>query len=242
MAEYKKLSCNVALANIRIEASHKSELITQCMMHDKLIDLNIHEGVWGYVQLDANKTEGWILKGQCDEISEAAFALKPKSVFTNATGNVENILLGTYSFIEDNLFTSFDKLPRNEETILQLMKPYLNAPYSWGGITTQGIDCSGLSMILYRYFGIALTSFAEEQFNEGSTLDFLQDAQCGDLAFFENDEHKITHVGIMLNGSEILHASEMNGKVKIDYIDNEGIINKHTNQRTHRLRLIKRLQ
>ena len=66
---------------------------------------------------------------------------------------------------------------------------------------------------------------------------FVEEAQAGDLAFFDNEEGKITHVGIILNPQEIIHSS---GKVRLDKIDNDGIVNLETKQRTHKLRIIKR--
>jgi cell wall-associated NlpC family hydrolase len=66
---------------------------------------------------------------------------------------------------------------------------------------------------------------------------FLQEAQCGDLAFFDNAEGRITHVGMMLNAQTIVHAS---GRVRIDSIDNMGIISSDTGERTHQLRILKR--
>jgi len=70
-----------------------------------------------------------------------------------------------------------------------------------------------------------------------TVVDFLQEAQCGDLAFFDNDEGRITHTGIMLSSETIIHAS---GRVRIDGIDNMGIINSDTGKRTHKLRVVKR--
>jgi len=82
---------------------------------------------------------------------------------------------------------------------------------------------------------------ASAQILQGEVLDFLENANCGDLAFFENDASEINHVGILLNANEIIHASETNGKVAIDSMDNHGIVNKKTGKRTHSLRIIKRL-
>jgi cell wall-associated NlpC family hydrolase len=84
---------------------------------------------------------------------------------------------------------------------------------------------------------IALPRDAYQQATIGEAVGFLQEAQLGDLAFFDNEEGKITHVGIILNDEHIIHAS---GKVRIDKIDNMGIVNSETNERTHSLRLIKR--
>ena len=60
----------------------------------------------------------------------------------------------------------------------------------------------------------------------------------GDLAFFDNEEGKITHVGILLDGNRIIHAS---GKVRIDKLDHQGIFNTELNDYTHRLRLISKI-
>jgi len=68
----------------------------------------------------------------------------------------------------------------------------------------------------------------------------LQEAEPGDLAFFDDEEGKIVHVGILLSEYEIVHAAAGAGKVRIDKIDNEGIVRGDTGIRTHRLRIIKR--
>jgi cell wall-associated NlpC family hydrolase len=67
---------------------------------------------------------------------------------------------------------------------------------------------------------------------------FREAARSGDLAFFDNEEGRITHVGIMLGTSSIIHAS---GQVRIDEIDHYGIMNKEEKQYSHKLRIIKRL-
>jgi cell wall-associated NlpC family hydrolase len=69
-------------------------------------------------------------------------------------------------------------------------------------------------------------------------VDFVEEAQTGDLAFFCNDEGRITHTGIMLEVGHIIHAS---GKVRVDPIDHQGIYNRELKRYTHRLRVVKRL-
>jgi cell wall-associated NlpC family hydrolase len=90
---------------------------------------------------------------------------------------------------------------------------------------------------VYRYFGKRLPRDASQQALEGEMVGFLEEVRCGDLAFFDNAEGKITHVGLLLNNKEIIHAS---GKVRVDDIDQWGISNRDTGQRTHTLRLIRR--
>ncbi|MBT4881150.1 MAG: hydrolase Nlp/P60, partial [Flavobacteriales bacterium] len=64
----------------------------------------------------------------------------------------------------------------------------------------------------------------------------VEESEPGDLAFFDNTEGKITHVGIILEDNHIIHAS---GKVRIDRIDQQGIFNTEIGNHTHKLRLIK---
>ena len=113
---------------------------------------------------------------------------------------------------------------------------FLNSPYLWGGRTPLGIDCSGFTQMVYRLQGIDLPRDAYQQSEVGTTLSFIEESEAGDLAFFDDQEGKITHVGIMLEDNHIIHAS---GKVRIDRIDQQGIFNKETGKHTHKLRLIK---
>ena len=114
---------------------------------------------------------------------------------------------------------------------------FMNAPYLWGGRSVFGIDCSGFTQMVFRQFGIRLKRDAWQQAEQGELLGFIQEARAGDLAFFDNEEGRITHVGIMLNNNRIIHAS---GKVRIDTIDTQGIFNKDLNKYTHKLRIVKR--
>jgi cell wall-associated NlpC family hydrolase len=91
---------------------------------------------------------------------------------------------------------------------------------------------------VFKFFGIKLLRDAYLQAAQGEEVMNLNVANAGDLAFFENDEGRITHVGILLNDKEIIHAS---GKVRIDKIDEEGIITAE-GKRTHKLHSIKRMR
>jgi hypothetical protein len=85
--------------------------------------------------------------------------------------------------------------------------------------------------------GYQLPRDASQQVETGKEVSFIDNGMAGDLAFFDNEEGNITHVGILLGSKEILHAS---GSVRIDPIDHQGIFNKEKNQYTHKLRIIKR--
>jgi len=127
---------------------------------------------------------------------------------------------------------------RDPASVRKLTRCFLNTPYLWGGKSIFGIDCSGFSQTVFRFLGIPLLRDAALQAGQGEPVGFLEETRTGDLAFFDNDEGRITHVGVLLSPHEIIHSS---GKVRIDRIDNMGIVNVDSNQRTHHLRLIKRV-
>ena len=115
---------------------------------------------------------------------------------------------------------------------------YLNAPYLWGGRSPFGIDCSGFVQMVYKLKKIRLLRDAAQQATQGEIVNLLEEAEPGDLAFFDNEEGQISHVGLLLDRFRIIHAS---GKVRIDAIDHEGIYDSKQEKYTHRLRLIKRM-
>ncbi|MBK7268756.1 MAG: C40 family peptidase [Flavobacteriales bacterium] len=118
------------------------------------------------------------------------------------------------------------------------MHPFLGAPYLWGGRTPTGVDCSGLTQMLFMLMGIYLPRDAYQQAEEGDPVELVDLAEPGDLAFFDNAEGRITHVGIVLPERRILHAS---GRVRIDALDQEGIFDAEQGKYSHKLRLVKRV-
>jgi len=137
----------------------------------------------------------------------------------------------------DTISTRQDHLIAKQGIISDAMM-YLNAPYLWGGRTPFGIDCSGLVQMVYKIKKIKLLRDASQQATHGEPLNFVSEAEPGDLAFFDDEEGNITHVGIMVDKSRIIHAS---GKVRMDAIDHEGIYNAEEQRYTHKLRIIKRI-
>lgn len=127
---------------------------------------------------------------------------------------------------------------KNTDALVQQALVYLNTPYLWGGRHPFGIDCSGLVQICYKTIGINLPRDAYQQAALGSSLSFIEESEPGDLAFFDNEEGKIIHVGILLKDNYIIHAS---GRVRIDRIDHQGIYNNEMHDYSHRLRIIKRI-
>ena len=111
------------------------------------------------------------------------------------------------------------------EDVCDIAQTLLNAPYLWGGKNLMGIDCSGFTQVVYAAIGINLLRNAREQITQGRLVTSLVDAQPGDLAFFDHADRdpkatNISHVGMLLSPTEIIHCS---GCVHIDTIDEDGI-------------------
>ena len=140
-----------------------------------------------------------------------------------------------YSINENHICKNQNKV--TTDIINNAMK-YLGAPYMWGGRSPFGIDCSGFTQVVFGMCGITLKRDAYLQAELGNTIDFINETKTGDLVFFDNDESKITHVGIMIEDKQIIHAS---GEVRIDSIDHNGIYNENAKKYSHKLRIIKRI-
>lgn len=115
---------------------------------------------------------------------------------------------------------------------------FLNAPYLWGGRSPFGIDCSGFTQLVYKLNGYKLPRDASQQVELGAPLSFVEEAEPGDLAFFDNEAGHIVHVGIILDHQQIIHAS---GSVRIDKFDHYGIFHSNTKKYSHMLRVIKKI-
>jgi len=122
--------------------------------------------------------------------------------------------------------------------LVQNCSQFMGAPYLWGGRSLFGIDCSGLVQIAYKTINIPLKRDAWQQAEQGEAVSSIDEAEPGDLAFFENEEGKICHVGILADRQKILHCS---GKVRLDVIDAQGIYHNDLHEYTHKLKMIRRI-
>lgn len=152
------------------------------------------------------------------------------------------VILGNSIFMitlpEEKAQPTHEKLSPLAITLLQTAASYLQSPYLWGGRTPAGIDCSGFVQVVFKCCGISLPRNASQQVLCGESVDFIGEAHIGDLAFFENEEGRIIHTGIICGPNRIIHAS---GRVRIDTIDQTGIFNKEQGRYSHTLRIIKRV-
>jgi hypothetical protein len=241
---------------MRAEASHKSEMVSQQLFGEKSFVLERNKE-WIKIQLRYDGYEGWITKSHVVEIDEEVYMQNDKGLTADWVNEVDynghmmyvpmGCALSSFkngiAFWRRNSVHFKGKMWNPEEVkitpkvIKQIAYKFLNTAYLWGGKSVFGIDCSGYAQIVYKFLNTYIPRDAWQQAEQGTIVNFLQEAQCGDLAFFDNEEGRIVHVGILLNEHEIIHSA---GKVRIDKIDNQGILNLEIKERTHKLRIIKR--
>ena len=127
------------------------------------------------------------------------------------------------------------------EDVGRVAKMLLNVSYLWGGKNMMGYDCSGFTQTVYSVFGIDILRNAREQVTQGEVVNSLAEAQAGDLVFFDHADRdpnatRITHVGMLISPTEVIHCS---GCVHVDRIDEMGI-RLANGELTHHLVQIKR--
>ncbi|MFN8610306.1 MAG: NlpC/P60 family protein [Vulcanimicrobiota bacterium] len=100
--------------------------------------------------------------------------------------------------------------------VVELAQRFMGAPYVWGGMSPNGVDCSGFVQEVFRLCGHSLPRLADEQFQQTSPID---QPQPGDLVFFSTYLPGPSHVGISLGGQDFLHASSSRGVIKASLDD-----------------------
>ncbi|HEX5554599.1 MAG TPA: C40 family peptidase [Chitinophagaceae bacterium] len=249
--------CVVPAMPLRAEPSHRSEMTSQLIFGECGVVLEHSEGGWVKLRNQYDQYEGWAMGNQLTEIEEELY-YEPTEEYTgelltpaNVSGHPMNISLGSFlkgmrhgemhwgkvTVIYKGTPLKPDHLPITEKMIRQFAFQYLNTPYLWGGRSIFGVDCSGFTQSVYRLLGKMLPRDAHMQARCGEELERGKKPHCGDLAFFKNAEGKVTHVGMMLNDFEIIHAS---GKVRVDKLDDYGILHADTGEHTHQLDRIRR--
>jgi len=257
MADYG--ICELSVVPVRKQPSDKSEMINQLLFGDLLI-IEESQGNWYLIRTSHDNYEGWTDSKQVTIIGKEEYIEigKSETYYINTISNyvtdnnyrklsivlgskLPNYNNGSFSFEEKNYSINNNTVTKTMDpdlSILETAKKYLGAPYLWGGRSPYGIDCSGYVQLVFGMHGISLPRDAYLQVESGSTIDFIDEAKTGDLAYFDNEEQQIIHVGILLDNKKIIHAS---GEVRIDNIDHQGIYNEQLKKYTHKLRIIKRI-
>ncbi len=252
--------CTFSFIPLRFEPSECSELISQLLFGDtyEIVDSNDN---WVEVICDFDGYRGWIDKKLVEQLSASEIEQWRKSekwivpapsveIVCEPEKQQQVVPAGScivFNGQESNSFCIGSKeyylapgykINGKKRGVEEIAMSFVNSPYLWGGKTFMGIDCSGFSQVVHRIYGNDIPRDASKQVEIGRTIDFVEEAKGGDLAFFDNEEGVITHVGICLGGGKIIHAS---GSVRVDMFDHIGIFNVGKNSYSHKLRVIKRI-
>lgn len=232
------------------QADAHSSVINQMLYgdHYKVKEVRKH---YLCIELQYDQSKGWIHRNQfhplaeenvqdLNDFSQAVYNDQPISYVIDAHDNLRTVLFGArmdaMRFINHHN-KDFELAPKSK-SIPELALSLLNTPFMQGGRSTFGVDASGYTQLIYKNCGIPLNRSVEQQSEQGIPLSFIEESKPGDLAFFDNKEGVIHHVGIILPNNYIAHAF---GKVRIDRLDHTGIFNPETKKYTHQLRVIKSL-
>jgi hypothetical protein len=226
--------CLQALIPQRQEPKESSEMINQLLFGDHYTVIEAEEK-WLKIKTENDAYEGYI-DTKChtalspSEFNEWKNAEKAcvNSIQSLLINNNPNLLSpGCHLPVDDLswLKHNYKKVPTSWASVAKL---FINTPYLWGGKNPYGIDCSGFTQCVANAQNIPLLRDAYQQAKQGEACE----QKNGALAFFTNKKGRVTHVGIVINDTQIIHAS---GKVRIDSLSSEGIIHSDTKQITHTL-------
>lgn len=251
--------CPLSVIPVRSSATDKSEQVTQLLFGEVMEVLEMKGKAWAKVRCHWDNYIGWVDAKQIKALTTSEFKKYQKKfaycldLMQPVMGDDHHLPItigaqlpnfdGMRLSLGDQFFSFsgqavFPKdIEQTVDMVLKIARRYLYAPFQWGGRSPLGIDAPGLTQMVFKMVGVQLHREANQQVYQGQSIDFIEQALPGDLAFFENRRGNISHVGIIFPEGQVIHAS---GKVRIDKIDHYGIFNNETQRYSHKLRVIKR--
>jgi gamma-D-glutamyl-L-lysine dipeptidyl-peptidase len=246
--------CRQAIIPVRVAPQHTSELVSQLLFGDSY---EVHEASphkhWLFIRVTGDQIEGWIDLRQhhaitpeyLDQINQADYKittdvtsviLYKKSPLTIVMGSIVPISSSDLFKTDEQFAFNGEAKSLSQRRDFEFLKfvasRYINAPYCWGGKSPFGIDAGGLVQMVFRIAGYSVLRHPDQQSASGKKVKSIGDALPGDLALFADAKGRITHSGIVLEDEKIIHAW---GRVRIDHLHEEGIMDVDTKILSHQL-------
>lgn len=253
--------CQLTLIPVRKDPAERSEMTTQ-LLFGETFEILEKQSPWSYIKCHFDDYKGWVTSGMITPISadslnthqdtKKVYLKEPVCRVLSSESKLPVTYLAGGSTLllkDDNQIIFGDNIlnleqnaalhyPNSAIDIISTCMKFLNTPYLWGGRTIFGIDCSGFTQIVFKMNGIVIPRDAHQQAEIGKTINNIEDAKPGDLAFFNREDGKIIHAGIILEDMKIIQSL---GKVHIARIDQQGIYYGQPKNYIHNLRIIKRI-
>jgi len=248
--------CENVFVPLRLAPSHKSEMLSQILFGEKYTIVD-KSGSWMKIKTLFDNYSGWIdiehLQYAVDEGVSCGHVLnrpllcykndKTKIVLEAGCEIFDPDFEDKIFFLGKNTYTTSADFNRNyistNDSLADVAMKFINSPCIWGGRIPSGIDCSGLTQLIYKICSMAIARDSAVQAEEGTIVDFIDEAQPGDLAFFDIGNGRISHVGMIISRGLVIHAY---GRVRIDPIDHHGIFKNEIKGYSHLLRTIRRIK
>ena len=252
--------CRLAIVTVRKEADQKSEPVTQLLFgdHYEVIELS-KDQKWLLVIISSDQSSGWIDRLQHHTISQeyhqqislanfkittdiASTMLYKKSQLTIVLGSIVPISASELFKMEEQFAFNGEAKSlgqrRDYGFLREMTNRYLNAPHLPGGKSPFGIDAPGFVQMSFRLAGYQLPRDIQQQWAHGKPIDAPGSAAPGDVAFFKGKDGRLNHVGIVVDEQKIIHCY---GRVRVDYLMEEGILTAETKIYTHALAGLRRI-
>ncbi|MBU5484279.1 C40 family peptidase [Clostridium sp. MSJ-11] len=210
----KKIMENIKLKEVQLN-NKKEELNKQ---NDKLLALNNENSKkLDKLKISKNEQDELIKEVERQEGLYASVVDESQSKLNETLRQIQQIRNSTPKYTP-----SRGAAPMSGNNVVAYASNFLGTPYSWGGTTPAGFDCSGFTQYVYKHFGISLGRTTYDQIKNGYGVS-REELQPGDLVFYGKGGNP-THMGIYVGNGMYIHSPRTGDVVKISSYDRSDYI------------------